>query len=1406
MIYNDVKLLQNSEIGAYLRDFRLIGQGGFGVVYQAHHCVLNRKVAIKIMRTGLESTDDSTVATRFLREARALSQLDHPNIAKIYAFGHTEGQPFIVLEYLEGKTLTDILIAEGPLSLERTKSMFSGIAGAVSEIHGHKLIHRDLSANNCMVVTNDDGSETVKVFDFGLVKDISFSDSQKLTRTQEVCGTLQYMSPEGCSGKSLDERSDIYSLGCLLYQMFSGKAPFSEPALETLMWKQVHEFAAPAYVARDDEVVYPELERALETALAKNSADRYQSVKEFNEAVQKVHVAKPAASYRRANAKATQLKSKGKMLAVVVAASAAITVVLCFHFAVNFKSAPDTSSEVNQLQLKLERLENLTAADEHALRLQLARAKTRLARASGTTMSTSEAASAWENVLKTCNSPDELITIVAESDSLNNVETKQLQRMHAAIKSCWQRALKVPLAAKSLISARLQCRDIVDAQGPNSTEANASIDSANTASESIWLSLCTMAHTSGHLDHAWLPYAQFLQISRERKVELERKMLRNWIQLCLENHRLPENKPLFLRMAQLSVGDPTVGSIDHLVTLSMLSCWPYDAAYSSRFSRECADLIKTRKYPDSSKLAEVLENLGTNAIGQHDYPNAKSYLERSRNIFIAVGDTHSGAYGNVENVYSHLLSMLGRPQEAVQAAERAASAYESVRHNRLSVSVLLETADQLPAAGVHERERLLNLALSYAAKEKKPKQRTESFAKIARALACLSPPATNTNLPKVLSALQKYADRFKGQKENIAAGPLIVRQADILNGQKKFQPAHKTVTDWLKVVGSSPVLEWQTIDRAYSALACTGLVFKDISKVKDNVESQLRKVMGDDQESRNRRACLHALLGYAEQHQKNYQSSTEHFRKAILSYSPLDTIDLKALALWQSNFLMSAKGVRTPAETSAKPMIFSVRELTAQFDVLQQLCADYDRDGLVDAQQLVKTRIADVIGEIARTDKNRAASLYMELANSCSDVELFDDAERYYDRGLALVANEVSDTRKMLLFHAIGSRTYAYRFDSKFRKLVSEAQSLLVLDAARTRPADLILAIAIETNLGLGQVAPAAEIAQRLEALVPKVTDQTLQREFRKTIGISKVMFAESDAANWLEDGAPELSLLYTRDGKIDKAIALTKKLLAMNKESVSPNQLSLGLMGLGYSYILDLKPAEAERSYREAAEVFAAHPNLVLGRNRSETYRLMGYALTQDKAHYQRVLEYLEIEQAAGKLKPLYLQRIALAQANYARLRGQVAEATSRYNRLLSSLTPTPPYAQDVLQSTLVGLGLCELSNKNLSTSEARFRQALDISRRPAPPLDSLNSASTFLGLADLSLQRNEAKEAIKFLKQARDAYSHSSPLGRQLLARLLNGCATHAKDISDLSQQAAIRKSLTEFDMPISRVTASI
>ena len=219
-----------------------LGAGGMGEVYQARDTRLDRTVAIKILATQV--SDDSEAKQRFDREARAISSLNHPNICALYDVGSQDGVSYIVMEYLEGKTLADRL-DKGPLPFEQLLKYAIDICEGLDRAHRSGVIHRDLKPGNIMLTKTG-----AKLMDFGLAKSVTITaspasgltatsftpaKSQPLTGQGTVLGTFQYMSPEQVEGKEADTRSDIFSLGCVLYEMATGKRAFEGKSMASVM-------------------------------------------------------------------------------------------------------------------------------------------------------------------------------------------------------------------------------------------------------------------------------------------------------------------------------------------------------------------------------------------------------------------------------------------------------------------------------------------------------------------------------------------------------------------------------------------------------------------------------------------------------------------------------------------------------------------------------------------------------------------------------------------------------------------------------------------------------------------------------------------------------------------------------------------------------------------------------------------------------------------------------------------------------------------------------------------------------------------------------------------------------------------------------------------------------------------
>jgi len=212
-------------VGAKYRIVRLLAQGGMGVVYEAQHTVVRRRFAVKFMRRDLAERRD--ILTRFQREAEAAGALESEHVAAAVDFGIAEdGAPYIVMEYLVGESLTALLDRQGPLPVERAADLVSQAGRGMSVAHAAGIIHRDLKPQNLFVCRRQDGTDLLKVLDFGVAKLQTIDDLNAATRTGAVVGTVAYMSPEQARGdKIVDQRSDVYALGAILYELCSGRKP-----------------------------------------------------------------------------------------------------------------------------------------------------------------------------------------------------------------------------------------------------------------------------------------------------------------------------------------------------------------------------------------------------------------------------------------------------------------------------------------------------------------------------------------------------------------------------------------------------------------------------------------------------------------------------------------------------------------------------------------------------------------------------------------------------------------------------------------------------------------------------------------------------------------------------------------------------------------------------------------------------------------------------------------------------------------------------------------------------------------------------------------------------------------------------------------------------------------------------
>jgi tetratricopeptide (TPR) repeat protein len=297
-------LASGSIIGGKYRVERVVGEGGMGVVCVGTHLALGHRVAIKVLAAGALGHEQATA--RFEREARVSASLAHENVVRVFDFGSTEeGSPFLVMEFLDGEDLAARLEREGPLPVREALELFAQACEGLAEAHAQGLVHRDLKPSNLFLARRATGAIVLKVIDFGIAKESALGGGHAMTRTNDVIGSPQYMSPEQIrDAKNLDARTDIWSLGASLYEALAGVPVFEAESLTDLLVK-IATAPVPSLKARRAEVP-AEVEEVLARCLERDPAARFASMTELRAALHALSEGPPA---RRASIGETALGS-----------------------------------------------------------------------------------------------------------------------------------------------------------------------------------------------------------------------------------------------------------------------------------------------------------------------------------------------------------------------------------------------------------------------------------------------------------------------------------------------------------------------------------------------------------------------------------------------------------------------------------------------------------------------------------------------------------------------------------------------------------------------------------------------------------------------------------------------------------------------------------------------------------------------------------------------------------------------------------------------------------------------------------------------------------------------------------------------------------------------------------------
>ncbi|MDQ3337251.1 MAG: protein kinase [Myxococcota bacterium] len=282
------------EVAGRYRILAKLGEGGMGTVYRAEQISLKRTIALKMLRPDVGG--GSLILRRFNAEAEAVAKLSHPNTVNIFDFGQdADGMLFIAMEFIEGRSLRAAIHAEAPLPVRRALTIASQVCASIADAHSHSIVHRDLKPDNVMLQDRGKQRDVVRVLDFGIAKlrDDTRANNQ-MTQAGDMLGTPQYMAPEQIRAEQIDGRTDVYALGCMLYEMLTARLPFEGPTVMALLSKHLMETPPPPSQRRPDLNLPPMIDDLVMGAMAKDPAHRPATMEQFGEHIHALLATLPA--------------------------------------------------------------------------------------------------------------------------------------------------------------------------------------------------------------------------------------------------------------------------------------------------------------------------------------------------------------------------------------------------------------------------------------------------------------------------------------------------------------------------------------------------------------------------------------------------------------------------------------------------------------------------------------------------------------------------------------------------------------------------------------------------------------------------------------------------------------------------------------------------------------------------------------------------------------------------------------------------------------------------------------------------------------------------------------------------------------------------------------------------------